>query len=202
VVTRVLLIRHAAVDTRGRLCGSWNVPLSSVGRQQLAALLARPPISPPPDALLTSTLSRAAEVADALGRAWRRTPDPAPWAREIDCGDVEGMSLEQLKRERPDVWARNDTQADETFAWPGGETYARFRARILDGLIATAQAHAGRRIAVVTHAGVIAQVLGVFRGRPAYIWKPDRPDPLTGTEVTWENGAPAALVKFNDPDWY
>ena len=112
------------------------------------------------------------------------------------------MPFDQLRREFPALWVRNQAQTDDAFAWPGGESYAQFRARVLAGLEATAAAHPSGRIAIITHAGVVSQVLGVVRGRPAAVWELDRPDPLTATEVTWSNGRPQALVTFNDPDWY
>lgn len=202
MVTRVLLIRHASTDPEGRLCGSFDVPLSAAGLLQVDALVQRKTRQAPPDALFTSTLGRARKVAAALGGAWALRPEPADWAREIHCGHAEGMPLEQLKRELPDAWARNEAESDETFAWPGGETYAAFRARILRGLAAAVAPHAGQRVAVVTHAGVVSQVLGVLRGRPASAWAADRPRPLTGTEITWENGAPGAVLTYDDPDWY
>ena len=92
-------------------------------------------------------------------------------------------------------------QVDDAFAWPGGETYAQFRARVLAGLSSVADASPGGRVVVVTHAGVIAQVLGAVKGRPACVWEPDRPRPLTATEVLWEDGAPRAVLSFNEPDW-
>jgi broad specificity phosphatase PhoE len=124
------------------------------------------------------------------------------WAREIDCGDVEGMPLEHLQQRLPDVWTRNEAQLDDNFAWPGGETYAHFRARVMRGLDLTAARYPAARVVVVTHAGVVSQVVGVFKSRPACVWQPDRPGPLTATEVLWENGGPRTVLSFNDPDWY
>ncbi len=133
---------------------------------------------------------------------WGLEPHAADWAREIHCGDVEGMPLEQLRRDFPEAWSRNEAQTQDTFAWPGGETYVEFRNRALNGLKSVARDHAGGRIAVVTHAGVISQVLGVVKGRPACVWQADRPRPLTATEVLWEDGHPRTVLSFNDPDWY
>ena len=168
----------------------------------MEAMFAQRPTAPVPDVLYTSTLRRASDVAAALGRAWAREPRRVEWAREIHCGEVEGMPLEDLQRERPALWARNLAQNEDAFAWPGGETYAGFRGRVLAGLSRAAAAHAGGRVAVVTHAGVIAQVLGVIRRRPAAVWALDRPDPLTATEVTWDNGSPQAILRYNDSRWY
>lgn len=202
MVTRILLIRHASTDTRARLCGSFDVPLSQAGRDQLEALVRRPASRPAPDALVTSTLRRARDVAAALERAWTLESQPAEWAREIHCGEVEGMPLEDVQRRFPELWARNEAEEDDTFAWPGGENYAQFRTRIMDGLKAAVEAHSGGRVVIVTHAGVISQVLGVIRSRPASAWGLDRPHPLTATEITWHNGAPSTVLSYNDPDWY
>jgi broad specificity phosphatase PhoE len=202
VVTRIVLIRHASTDPGGRLCGSFDVPLSPAGDMQLQELVARVPTQAAPDALFTSTLCRAHRVAAALGRAWGLTPQAAAWAREIHCGEVEGMPLDQLRRDCAELWRRNEAQDDETFAWPGGETYRQFRERILNGLRAVAGEHAGGRVAVVTHAGVVSQVLGIIRNRPASAWAADRPDPLTATEISWSGSGPSRLLAFNRPDWY
>jgi broad specificity phosphatase PhoE len=202
VVTRILMIRHGSTNPRGRLCGSSDVPLSAVGQAELDRLVRRPAARPAPDVLFMSTLSRAQHVAAALGRAWMLQPQPAEWAREIHCGDVEGMALEDVQRRLPELWARNEAQNDDTFAWPGGESYANFRARIIEGLRSAVEAHQGGRVAIVTHAGVISQVLGVICSRRAAAWEPDRPLPLTATEITWHDGAPSAVLTYNDPDWY
>ena len=202
MATRLVLIRHAAVDTRSRLCGSLNLSLSQAGRADLNALLRRPARGEAPVALFTSTLRRATEVACELGRVWGLEPEPADWAREIDCGDVEGMPVEHLQQRLPDVWTRNEAQHDDNFAWPGGETYAQFRARVMRGLDLAAAPYPAARVVVVTHAGVVSQVLGVINSRPACVWQPDRPGPLTATEVLWENGGPRTVLSFNDPDWY
>jgi broad specificity phosphatase PhoE len=203
VVTRILLIRHASTDPRGRLCGSFDVPLSVSGRAEVQALVKRlDRRCAGVDALYTSTLRRARQVAVALGRLWDMPPQGAEWAREIHCGHVEGQLLDQVQRDFPALWARNNAQEDESFAWPGGETYAQFRTRVLDGLEATATGRAGQRVAVVTHAGVISQVMGLIRGRVASRWSVDRPDPLTATEIAWENGAPSTVLTYNERDWY
>jgi 2,3-bisphosphoglycerate-dependent phosphoglycerate mutase len=202
VATRILLIRHAAIETRSRLCGSLDLSPSPAGRAELQSLLRRPAHAEVPVALFTSTLTRATEVACALSLVWGLEPEPAEWAREIHCGEAEGMSFEQLQRDRPALWRRHEAQVEDTFAWPGGETYAQFRSRVMRGLGVAAACYPAGRVAVVTHAGVISQVVGVAKGRAACVWQPDRPRPLTATEVLWADGAPRVVLSFNDPDWY
>jgi 2,3-bisphosphoglycerate-dependent phosphoglycerate mutase len=202
VTTRIKLIRHAAIDTGRRLCGSLDVPLTAAGRAHVHSLIDLGRKQPVPHALYSSSLTRAVEVASALGRSWSIEPRLVEWAREIHCGDLEGIPLHDLQRDHPEIWARNQAQTDDGFAWPGGETYAEFRTRVLSGLRTAAIAHAGARIAVVTHAGVISQVLGAIKGRPACVWEADRPEPLTATEVACEDGVPIAVLTYNVADWY
>jgi broad specificity phosphatase PhoE len=199
--TRFLLIRHAHVDTNARLCGTLDVPLSVEGRAQLNTLLQGRAISPP-DALYTSPLARAREVAARLADAWRIPAEAAAAVREISCGALEGVPIAEVQARYPQLWKRNEQQADDAFTWPGGESYRAFRARVLSGLERIANRHAGQRVAIVTHAGVITQVLGTIRRRSAAVWKADRPAPLTATEVTWLDGTPGDVLSYNVPDWY
>jgi broad specificity phosphatase PhoE len=112
------------------------------------------------------------------------------------------MLLDDVQRRYPEVWSRNAAQKDDAFTWPGGESYGDFRARIIGGLRAAIAPHQGGRVAVVTHAGVISQVLGVIHRRPAAVWERDRPDPLTATEITWQDGVPRGVLSYNDREWW
>jgi broad specificity phosphatase PhoE len=198
----LLLIRHAETGERDRLCGSFDVPLNDEGRAQLESLCRRPPRQPRPDALYVSTLARAREVGAALGRRWSVDVCLEDELREIHCGDVEGMRLDELQRKHPDLWARNQAQSDEAFAWPGGESYREFHDRVIRAVGRIAAEHPGQRIAIVTHTGVITQVLAALKGRSPAQWEFDRADTLSATEVTWTNGAPATLLRHNVHDWY
>jgi broad specificity phosphatase PhoE len=198
----LLLIRHAETGERRRLCGFYDVPLNDRGRTQLEALCRRPPLYPPPVALHVSTLSRAREVGEALARRWGIDVRLEDDLREIHCGDFEGMELLELQRKHPDLWARNQAQSDEAFAWPGGESYREFHDRVIRRLGRITADHPGERIAIVTHTGVITQVLAAVKGRSPARWEADRPAPLSATEVGWSNGAPATVLRFNVHDWF
>ena len=202
-VTRLLLIRHAHVDTgtgAGRLCGWLDLELSAEGQRQLAALPGRSLAQQRPDALYTSTLRRSRDVATALAEIWGLQPHALDALREIHCGELEGAQLDKLARENPDLVARNRAQVDDDFTWPGGESYRQHRERVLAVFSEIVAKHPGQLVAVVTHAGVISQVLGFLKGRRAAEWEPDRPAPLTVTELTWANGRPDAVLRFGASD--
>ena len=200
-MTRLLLIRHAHIDTGDppRLCGTFDLPLSRRGREQLAALCCDLPSVLAPAALYSSPLARAVETAEALGRACGLRPQVEDGLREINCGALEGRTIEQIEREDPDLWQRNLAQRDDEFRWPGGESYAEFRRRIVASLDRIAALHPDAEVAVVTHSGVVAQVLGILEGRAAAVWERDRPHPLAVTEVTWAPGGPLRRIRFNEP---
>ena len=199
---RLLLIHHAEVDPAGRMYGGFDAPLSVVGHATLAALQARTPAAPPPAALYTSSHSRARELAGILGRAWHLAPRYASALGEIHYGRIEGMRVEDVRRVYPAAWARHEAQLDDHFRWPEGESFSAFRARVLACLSSIAARHPGGRVAVVTHPGVVSQVLGRLKDRPPAAWDSDRPAPLSATEVTWDATGPRDLLRFSDPEWF
>jgi broad specificity phosphatase PhoE len=93
----------------------------------------------------------------------------------------------------------NLRQEDDRLRWPGGESYREFRARCLGALRSLARAHPGGRVAVVTHAGVISQVIGHITGAGAARWEAGRPGTTALTEVEWWRGS-ARVVRFDDRD--
>jgi 2,3-bisphosphoglycerate-dependent phosphoglycerate mutase len=192
-VTLLTLIRHAHVSPGSpepRLQGWFDPPLSRSGIEQVTRFRRLGLLMTAPAALYSSTLVRATQTAEALAVAWQVPLIPEPDFREIHCGRLEGMPLREVAALHPELWARNLAQEDDEFGWPEGESYVGFRARVLGALGALAARHSGQRVAVVTHAGVINQVVGVARGRRAAEWETFRPDPLSATEILWQNGAP------------
>jgi broad specificity phosphatase PhoE len=117
--------------------------------------------------------------------------------QEIDCGVLDGLPLEDVKQRFPLLWERNLRQQDEHFRWPGGESYHEFRCRCLRAVRLLARRHAGARVAVVTHAGVISQILGTIAGTSAAQWERFRPGNAAVTELEWRKGS-ATLVRFDD----
>jgi broad specificity phosphatase PhoE len=202
--TRFLLIRHAASDIGHppRLCGTFDAPFSREGRAQLRMLEIAVNPAVAPDALYTSPLRRARETAVVIGRRWGVVACEDAALKEIHCGQLEGLLLVDIQRSFPDLWARNQSQDDDAFRWPGGESYAEFRARVLGGLSRLAARHPGETVAVVTHSGLVSQVLGCLRGRLAAQWERDRPDPLSATTVLWDGARPQALLEFNSNGWF
>lgn len=111
-------------------------------------------------------------------------------------------ALSRSRQAPPGARVPRRTQHDDAFRWPGGESYAEFRARVLRALSRLAARHPGATVAVFTHSGVISQVLGTLRGRLAAQWERDRPEPMSATTVTWHGARPQALLEFKSRDWF
>jgi broad specificity phosphatase PhoE len=202
MTTRLILIRHAQTASNGNnpdpLMSGWaDLPLNAEGRHQREALYQRFLDEPVAEALYSSPSRRALQTAGALLRADRKPLRLAPDLREIHCGEVDGLPIAAVKERYASFWERNMRQDDDHFRWPGGESYIELRRRSLTALDRIAAAHPGARILVVTHAGVISQVLGALHGISPARWQSFRPENTSLTELAWDNGN-GRMVSFND----
>ena len=158
--TALLLIRHAesSWNAAGRWQGHGDPPLSDRGRAQANALareLARETI----DVLVSSDLRRAAETAAILGEARGLRPELNPRLRELDLGDWEGLTRDQIERTAGNVLRRFDA-GDLDVRPGGGENLREIEQRAFSIVAELVDAHPGRRLAIVTHLGVIRALLG------------------------------------------
>ena len=137
--------------------GHGDPPLDPVGVMQaelLAARLHDEDIA----AIYVSTLQRTHETAAPLAARLGLTPTVAPDLREVFLGDWEGGQF----RERA---AAGDPIFEQIFAeerWdviPGAEPHDEFDARVWRGFERVVAAHVDQRVVVVSHGGVIGQLL-------------------------------------------
>jgi broad specificity phosphatase PhoE len=198
--TWLIFVRHghtAANDVEDVQVSGWtDHPLSPLGRRQADALRRRLEVTPP-DVIYTSPLQRAASTAEALAGLAPQPPQPLDDLREIYCGEADGRPLREARERFAEVWAANLRQEDESLRWPGGESYREFRDRCLAAVHRIAAAHPGERVVVVTHAGVICQVIGAIHGHSPALWDCFRPGNCSLTEVEWRGGT-GTVVGFDD----
>ena len=157
----LLLIRHALPERVETRDGSpADPPLSSVGREQ-AARLSRWLSSERIGAIYASPMRRALETAAPLGAALGLEIVIEPRLLEMDHLSEIYVPLEQLKREDYPRWQELIQRGG---LWAGIDL-AAFRARVVEALEEVIAAHAGSRVAVVCHNGVVnawaGHVLGV-----------------------------------------
>jgi broad specificity phosphatase PhoE len=165
---RTFLIRHAETvwNSASRIQGQADPPLSERGEQQCAALADRLQAIPLAR-VYTSDLERARRTADAVAAAHEEVEVvPHPGLREVALGRWEGATAETLSTEWPDIFAR----WVESPSWdlvPGGEGEKPFADRVAATMTEILEASGdGDTVAVVTHIGVIRQLLSVVTGAP------------------------------------
>jgi broad specificity phosphatase PhoE len=157
---RLILIRHGETDWNAtlRYQGHANVPLNEQGREQArktGARLARSGAT----ALYTSDILRAAETAEIIGSINGLKPQPMPNLREIDVGQWEGLTPEELYRRFPEHMAAFDRDPARTVRL-GGESYAQLQQRSLVALNDIHAAHPGDELVLaVSHGGTIRALL-------------------------------------------
>jgi broad specificity phosphatase PhoE len=154
-----LLIRHAEStwNAAGRWQGQGDPPLSDRGRRQ-AAQLAQALGAEPIDFLIASDLARAAETAAILGRALGLVPRADRRLRELDIGAWTGLTGAEIAHGERELLER--FQAGDPDARPGGgESRREIRRRVRGAVGEMTAQHPGRRVALVTHLGVIRALL-------------------------------------------
>jgi alpha-ribazole phosphatase len=157
--TTVWLVRHALPDgNNGRCYGRLDLRLSPDGILQaknIANQLARESIS----CVYSSCLSRAVETARILAEPHSLSVQTIDDFAEIDFGDLEGLTYEEIERRYPDIfqsWMKHPTKTH----FPNGESFHQMRTRALAALGDVLRRHRNQTIAIVSHAGVIRTVLG------------------------------------------
>jgi len=155
-MSRALFIRHAETEMAGRFCGHSDPELNARGRMQLNSLsqqLSAEPI----DAVYSSDLRRASATAQAIASVREIPQVVRPALREIDFGQWEGLSWEQI--EQMDLeYARKWVARYPHLPAPSGESFQAFEARVLEEVNHLLDDNRGP-IAVVTHGGVLQVVL-------------------------------------------
>nr|WP_295078611.1 histidine phosphatase family protein [uncultured Roseateles sp.] len=153
--TQFFAIRHGETEwnSLGRYQGQTDIPLNDKGRQQArqtAAALAEQRF----DVIYSSDLSRALQTAQALAEAQGLPLQMMADLREQHFGIFQGHTAAELAQRWPEAharWARREPE----FGPEGGETRVAFNQRCLAAIEALARRHAGQRIALVCHGGVL-----------------------------------------------
>jgi probable phosphoglycerate mutase len=166
VTTRFIVVRHGETEwnVESRIQGQLDSPLTPSGEAQaeaIAARLGRERF----DALVASDLGRALATAGRIGARCGLPVLPDPRLRERAFGEGEGLAYDEIDRRWPGVFSRAPN-SDPDAAIPGGETRRRFHERVRGAFEALAREQAGRRVAVVSHGGVLAVLYRIVHGIP------------------------------------
>jgi broad specificity phosphatase PhoE len=171
--TTLILVRHGETEAnvQQRWYGAMDAPLTERGRRQVAATAAAMVElnqDLPIDVFYVSPLPRARATAGAIADAIELQPQIDEGLREFDLGDWEGRTFEDLHASE-DLWGHWD--ADPTFAPPNGESPASFSQRVERAVQSLVNRHPGQTILIVSHGGLIGNLLTRWLGDSPEDWR-------------------------------
>lgn len=169
-MTRLILIRHCEPepDALGRCYGSLDFGLSADGlaaADELGRALAPAQLA----SVVASPRLRTVQTAEPIARHGGLEVVTDERLRELDFGELEGLTYEEVERTRPELYRRwMETPTEVEF--PDGESYPLLAARVrraVDELVAAGGTHV-----VVAHGGSIRAVLaGCLEMAPSAIFR-------------------------------
>ncbi len=195
--TTTLLVRHGQTEmsVAGRFAGRGDIPLTSVGVQQAAAVADRL-AGRGVDLVVSSPLSRAKDTAHAVADAAGAPLTVDDDLSETDFGAWEGLTFAAVMARWPAELAA--WQGDSDTAPPGGESFAAVASRVnraLDRLLADRQ---GQTIVVVSHVTPIKTlVCRALAAPPAAMFRMHL-EVASLCEAAWFADGPAVLRSLND----
>nr|WP_285127405.1 histidine phosphatase family protein [Propionibacterium freudenreichii] len=141
---RFVLMRHGETDwnTKNQYQGSSDIPLNAVGRAQAGAA-AGWIAHLNPVAIWASPLERALDTARAVASFTGQQVNVDPRLAELDYGDFEGWTWEQIEKVEPGLAAWRDGESDGRWS-ASGETGAEVMARMGETLTHLGPCHRTR----------------------------------------------------------
>jgi broad specificity phosphatase PhoE len=199
-MTDFVLVRHGETvwSSERRYAGGTDVALSAEGREQpgrLAGWVAQAGLAE----VWSSSLSRARETAAIATRDTTLAVQVDPRLAELDFGEGEGLTPEEMRERFPDQRAafERDPAAHHL---PGGESPQHALDRALDCLQEIARRNGGARVIVVIHTTLIRLLICHLLALPLKDYRRRLPTVsyATLTELRLRDGE-AALLTFNAP---
>jgi broad specificity phosphatase PhoE len=167
LAARIILVRHGETDwnlERRIQGGSSNPPLNERGREQ-AEGLARRLEKEQVRAIYSSPLQRGLDTAKAIARYHKVRVVAEPSLREIEAGELEGVTLAELGRYFSEFLIRSDS--DDRFPRvPGGESLPEVQRRSWQVVQRAAGENPDGALVLVSHYFAILSVLCSVLGLP------------------------------------
>jgi broad specificity phosphatase PhoE len=185
-MTTFWLVRHGQTDwnVESRWQGHADPPLNSLGIKQ-TRILAEGLANVHFDAIFSSDLDRAYETACAVGDRQGGKVQIEARLREINLGEWEGLTSEEIRRRYPAEWQDRQLNPLEARA-PGGESLLEMAERVIPAITDIARMHPNDLVLIVSHGLALAAVICHAQGRPlteAFDTIPDNAVPIS---IEWD----------------
>ncbi len=155
---QLILVRHGTTDFSDRrlMIGRSDPELNEKGRrdaENLASLFRHRPAQ----RLYCSPKTRCRQSADVIGSGLGLTAEVDDNLREVDFGDWENKSFNEIQRQYPDAVDRwvEDFMG---FRFPGGESTGELHGRVVD-FLDKIFAKPSSPVVCITHGGVIGTMI-------------------------------------------
>lgn len=154
MATEFIVVRHGETNENldGILQGQSDTKLNALGLRQAQCVADRLKHEHL-DLIFSSDLSRASKTAGLIAEFHQLPVHPLHALREWDLGELQGRKVSELRDEFPDVMAAFRFENDVRV--PGGESRCDFNQRVADCLDEMSERFDGKRVLLVTHAGVL-----------------------------------------------
>jgi broad specificity phosphatase PhoE len=161
-LTRLLLVRHAEVETRYHRIfgGKIDMNLSPRGDEQ-ARLLAKFLHTKKLEALYASPMKRVQQTLAPFLQNGAPPQTIVPNLREVDFGDWTGLNWEQVCKQF-NLLTHEWLDHIERGVMPNGENGPQFRARVEPCLRKIIKDHPGQIVGIACHGGVIRMILAIL----------------------------------------
>ncbi len=188
-MTKIILVRHGHVEgiSPERFRGRADLELTPEGRRQAEATARRIRESWTPAALYASPLSRSLATAAAIGKPFGLTPTPVPDLMDIDYGEWQGLTRDEVARKWPealDTWQHVPHWA----AIPGGESLQNVLTRTVAALREVIGRHPRDTVVLVGHDSVNRVILLHALDLPLSRYRRLGQDPCAINEIDFSAG--------------
>ena len=192
---RVLFVRHGDIAAdMSRYWGHTDVPLSNTGIRQ-AEELAHRLASEPIDLVYSSDLRRATDTASIVAGSHRLPVVSCPELREIDFGQCEGLTFDEMKERHPEtegIWSV-DGQGTR---FPGGESVLALTERVTTFAERLRCESYGTAL-VVAHGGSLRVLVCCLAGLDLLAWR-DMHIERASLSIIEMQGRVGRVLLFND----
>ena len=170
-MTKIIFVRHGQTEWNvlGRYQGQTDVALSPLGIEQAEKLAAHFPVDKI-EAVYSSDLARAMKTASCVADRFGLTVESRPELRELNFGDWEGLTYDEIVAKWPDA-LENFFLHPDVLDIPHGESFPKLRERALACVEEIVARHPDQTVAVFAHGAILRTILtAALHMDLQYVW--------------------------------